>query len=97
LPGEVDFGLNLLRITSNLNYPFAPNIIRFATNFFTNGRQSSAVSAAARPVLISGRSLENSRTNPSVQRLRGVDEQHDLRHRRLPVEELKVDGLLYIL
>jgi hypothetical protein len=32
-----------------------------------------------------------------VQRLRGVAEQHDMRHRRLPVEELKVDGLLYIL
>ena len=51
------------------NYPFAPNIILLATNFFANGKQSSAVSAAARPALISGRSLENSRTSPSVNRI----------------------------
>ena len=46
--------------------PFAPNIILFATNFFASGRQSSALSAAARPALISGNSFENRRTRPSV-------------------------------
>ena len=32
-----------------------------------------------------------------VQGLRGITEQHDIRHRRLRAEELKVDGLLNIL
>ena len=68
-PGGVDFDFMSLNAAQVLLQPFAPNIILFATNFFTNGKQSSAVSAAARPALISGRSLENSRTSPSVKRI----------------------------
>ena len=47
-------------------YPFVPNIIRFATKRFANGRQSSALSAAARPVPLSQRQVVGEQSHQAI-------------------------------